>query len=266
MLTRVSHSSSSSVQGKVNSLNATMLTGAVSCVGLDRPRSCLAGRYRTLLCFLILLSMATPPAMAQGVASAPRASASSAKLSSPAATVKPSNAVKVASKPAWQELTPAQQLSLKPLAANWRNMAEAEKRKWIALAANYSALTPPEQAKMHSRMTDWSALSQQQRTQARLNFARSKQLSPTQKTATWEAYQALSAEDKKKLATAAPQKPKGAAVATKPVPPQKLTKLPVTRQAAMPASSASTVAPALDRNTLLPHARPASAPVPAPKN
>lgn len=264
MLTRVSHSFSSSAQGKVNSLKATMLTGAVSYPG--RPPSCRVGRYRALFCFLILASMATPPAMAQGVASVPRAPASAAKPSSPPAAVKPSSPAKLASKPDWQELTPAQQLSLKPLAANWRNMAEAEKRKWIALAANYSTLTPPEQAKMHSRMTDWSALSQQQRTQARLNFARSKRISPTQKAATWQAYQALSPEDKKKLATSAPQKPKGAAVATKPVPQQKLAKLPVTRQAAKPASSASAVAPALDRNTLLPHASAASVPVAAPKN
>ena len=48
-----------------------------------------------------------------------------------------------------------------------------------------------EQAKLHSRMTEWAALSPQQRTQARLNFAETKQLSPDDKKAKWEAYQAL---------------------------------------------------------------------------
>jgi hypothetical protein len=243
-----------------------MLTGAVSCPGVDRPRSCLAVCYGALSFFLVLVSLVAVPAMAQGVASAPRAPTSSVKPSGSAAAVKIAKSVKFASRPAWQELTPAQQLSLKPLAANWRNMPEAEKRKWIALAANYSTLTPPEQAKMHSRMTEWSALSLQQRTLARLNFARSKQISPTQKAATWQAYQALSPEDKKKLATSAPQKPKGAAIATRPVPQQQLVKVPVPRQTRKTASNATAVAPALDQNTLLPHARPASAPVPAPKN
>lgn len=264
MLTRVFHNSSNSASDKVNSLNPTMSISAVNHPG--PPRRWLAVGYSAMFSFLLVVSAAAPRVMAQGAASAPRAASSSAKLSSPVAPVKPSNPVKTSFKSAWQELTPAQQLSLKPLAANWSTMALAERRKWIAMAANYSTLTPTEQATMHSRMTEWSALSQQQRTQARLNFAKSKQLSPTQKTATWQAYQALSAEEKKKLAISAPQKPKGAAAATKPVPSQKLVKIPVTRPTPKPASSAPAVAPALDRHTLLPHVQAQPAAVPASKN
>lgn len=141
--------------------------------------------------------------------------------------------------PSWQELTPAQKDALKPLATNWNHFPEAKKRKWIVIAANYATLPPDGQAKLHSRMSDWVSLSPEQRNQARLNFAELKQLSPDQKAATWEAYQALSPEEKKNLALAAPQKPVGAAPAVKPVPPQKLALIPVTKQTRPPLPPAS---------------------------
>jgi hypothetical protein len=83
---------------------------------------------------------------------------------------------------------------------------------------------------MHSRMNEWVTLSPQQRAQARLNFARtkelSKQLTPEEKKAKWETYQALSPEEKQKLAAKANPKPAGAATAVKPVAPQKLAPVP----------------------------------------
>ncbi len=204
---------------------------------------------RAKFCLYLALGTMVSQALAQVAASAPKVAASALRPSSPG-LAKPARPTKALTGPSWQELKPAQQLSLKPLAANWSTMADAEKRKWIAVAANYAKLTPLEQAKMHSRMTEWSSLSQQQRTQARLNFARSKPLTPTQKTATWQAYQALSPEEKKRLVSAAPAKPKGGAIATKPVPPQKLAKIPVSRKPSKPLANASA---AVDRNTLLPH-------------
>ena len=164
------------------------------------------------------------------------------------------------SKPTWQELTAAQQASLKPLAANWSGIGEGQKRKWLALSKNYPSLPAPEQAKLQSRMTEWATLSQQQRTQARLNFAETKTLSPGEKTANWQAYQALSPEDRQKLAATAAPKPPGAAAAVKPVAPQKLAAVPVTRQDTKHAAEGApgtTGSQAVDRNTLLP--RPASA-------
>jgi hypothetical protein len=82
-----------------------------------------------------------------------------------------------------------------------------------------------EQAKLHSRMTEWVALSPQQRTQARLNFGQTQQLSPDDKRAKWEAYQALPPEEKKKLAARA-AKPPATAAAVKPVPTDKLAVAP----------------------------------------
>ena len=203
------------------------------------------------------LSTSASSALAQGLAASPPLTVPAAKASNLSAPVKTSGGLKIYSKPAWQELTPLQQLSLKPLAANWNNLGEAQKRKWIALAANYPSLAAPEQVKLHSRMTEWVSLSQQQRNQARLNFARTKQISPTQKAATWQAYQALSPEEKKKLAVSAVPRPSGAAAAAKPVPPQKLAAVPVTRQTPKRESKLAAAEHAVDRNTLLPRSPPA---------
>lgn len=162
--------------------------------------------------------------------------------------------VRTVAGPGWNELTPAQKVSLSPLSAKWPSLSESQKRKWIAIAANFSSLPSAEQAKMHSRMTEWIALSPQQRSQARLNFAESKQLSSTQKTSTWDAYQALSTEEKEELARLAKPSPKGAATAVKPVSPQKLAK--VTKDTGLKkdakVNKVQTAQHDLDQNTLLP--------------
>lgn len=217
-------------------------------------------------CFLAALSTSASCALAQAVAATPLLAQSSVKMPPSAALAKSSGTLKNSSKPAWQELTPAQQLSLKPLAANWNSLGESQKRKWIAIAMSYPTLAPAEQAKLHSRMTEWVSLSREQRAQARLNFAQSKQLAPTQKTATWQAYQALSPEEKQKLAISAAPKPAGAAAAARPVPPQKLTAVPVTRQTQPQTPRVSAANHAVNRNTLLPHSQPQVEPAPTQKN
>jgi len=126
----------------------------------------------------------------------------------------------------WADLSPKQQQALQPLAGAWPTLSEAQKRKWIALSRNYQRMAPQDQARLHSRMTDWVALSPHQRTQARLNFAETKGLSADDKKAKWEAYQALSPEEKRKLAAGAPARTPPAAAALKPVPAQKLAKVP----------------------------------------
>ena len=133
--------------------------------------------------------------------------------------------------PTWAELTPLQQQALAPLASSWNTtMSEAQKRKWLALSKNYSFLAPEDQATLNSRMNEWVALSPQQRAQARLNFGKtrelSRQLTPEEKKGRWEAYQALSPEEKQKLAAKASPNPTGAATAVKPVSPQKLAIVP----------------------------------------
>ena len=128
-------------------------------------------------------------------------------------------------RPTWRELSPAQQQALSPLATHWDRLSEERKRKWLVISKNFSSLSPAEQVKLHRRMNEWVGLSQQQRVQARQNFSEIKKLSPEQKAAEWEAYQALSAEERRKLATQAPPKPTGLAVG-RPGAQPKLTSVP----------------------------------------
>jgi Protein of unknown function (DUF3106) len=125
--------------------------------------------------------------------------------------------------PEWQELSPAQQAALRPLAGSWAGMPPAQKRKWIRISQNFAANPPAEKEKLHSHMTEWAALTPQQRTQARLNFAETRALTdgltPEQRQTQWQAYQLLSPEEKKRLAASSRGLPSGAAVAVRPADP-----------------------------------------------
>lgn len=131
----------------------------------------------------------------------------------------------------WEVLSTAQKLALYPLAERWSLLSELQKRRWLALAQNFTALPPQEQARLHERMTEWASLSVQQRNQARLNYAVTKRLAPDDRRTQWDAYQALSEEDKRKLAARATPKPQGAATALLPVSPKKLAKVPAATNA-----------------------------------
>jgi hypothetical protein len=80
-------------------------------------------------------------------------------------------------------------------------------RKWIALARNYHRLKPAEQATLQQRMSDWAQLSPSQRTRARLNFGEARRLPADEKRAQWEAYQALSEQERERLAQDRPKPP-----------------------------------------------------------
>ena len=181
------------------------------------PRLTTGGLMLSLALFLI--AAASSQAKAQTAKPAGAASAPAKHIAAPAL-----------SRPAWTELSPAQQEILKPLASRWTSLSEGHKRKWLQMTKSYPSLSAEEQAKMQGRMKEWVALSPQQRTQARLNFAKTKELSkeltPEEKQAKWQAYQSLSDEEKRKLAAKAPPKPLGAAPAAKPVAPQKLATVP----------------------------------------
>ena len=140
-----------------------------------------------------------------------------------------------------------QQQTLKPLAPGWNTLSEPQKRKWLEISKNYHSLPPEGQATMHSRMNEWVALSPQQRAEARLNFATtkelSKQLTPEEKKAKWETYQALSPEEKLNLAARSTTRPVGAATAIKPVSPQKLASVPPRGTKPEPKPAATTSPP-----------------------
>jgi hypothetical protein len=201
------------------------------------------------------------PAQPAASAAAPASRPASARTG---ANGKPNG--KQVTRPFSRELKPAEQLALAPLAGKWDTLSEAQKRKWLALSKNFPKMSADEQAKLHSRMIEWVALSPQQRARARLNFGETQQLSPDDKKAKWEAYQALPPEEKRKLAARA-TKPPVTAVAVKPVPPSKLATIPKPKlgekAAPLPLAPAKP-----DPNAQLPvraeSPTPGPAPVPAP--
>lgn len=131
----------------------------------------------------------------------------------------------------WSALSPREKEALAPLNVRWGFMGELQKRRWLALAQNFAALPQEEQEKLHSRMSEWASLSARQRSQARLNYADSSYMTRDDKLSRWEAYQALSTEEKRKLAESAKPKPQGAAIAVRPVAPKKLAQVPAATQA-----------------------------------
>ena len=165
--------------------------------------------------FGLTLANAQPPTEAAVKGSTP---ASSASATSPKAVS--------TTRPLWSELTAEQQQALKPLSVHWNTLNVGQKRKWLALSRNYASMSAEDQSTLHSRMIEWAALSNQQRAQARLNFAEVKRISPDERKVKWEQYQALSEEEKRKLAERAPPKPRGAAIPVRPVSSQKLVPVP----------------------------------------
>ena len=154
--------------------------------------------------------------------------------------------------PRWEQLSAAEQQSLQPLASIWSSLSQGHRRKWLALSKNYPAMSDADREKLQSRMAEWAALKPKEREQARLNFAQTKKLPPDARAATWEAYQALTEEERRALLDKAPKKPSGAAIAAKPVAPSKLAEVPVTRKTPEPVKASSNARPAIDRHTLLP--------------
>jgi hypothetical protein len=154
----------------------------------------------------------------------------------------------------WPSLTAKQKVSLAPLEKSWNSLSEGQRRKWLAISESYPGLGPSEQEKLHSRMAEWAALSPKDREAARLNFAQSKSVAKSDRAANWEAYQALTPQEREKLAQGAKSKPVGAAIAVKPVAPEKLTPVPVTRHTPEQERAVAVLQRPINRNTLLPQA------------
>jgi hypothetical protein len=125
--------------------------------------------------------------------------------------------------PRWQELSAAQRVALKPLERDWSTIDGQRKQKWLEIAARYPSMPPEEQQRLSARMAEWVKLSPAERGQARMNYQEARQLTKEERQARWQAYQALTPEQRNKLAArAAPATGASAArsgdVARKPAP------------------------------------------------
>jgi hypothetical protein len=156
-----------------------------------------------------------------------------------------------ASNSSWQSLQSSQKKALAPLAPHWAQISPAQRKKWLAMSNNFDNLSTNEQAILHERMAEWASLSPQQRAQARLNFNQTKTLDADAKKTQWETYQALSPEDKKKLAAQQTTGIRGAATASQAASPNKV--IPLSGKS-IPAEAAtkSTSSIVIDKRTLLP--------------
>jgi len=173
---------------------------------------------------------------------APRASAS----------VPSSVAPPAASRPTWAELTTGQREALAPLAPHWSGLSESHKRKWITISRNFSDWPADEQSRIHGRMSAWASLSTVERDQARTNFTEARKVAPDEKKARWEAYQALSDEQRDKLAaTVAPKRP-GVTVPARQPRPVGAAKLTPASGDVRGMAGAGLPTSTVDHNTLLP--------------
>lgn len=167
----------------------------------------------------------------------------------------------------WSSLTGEQRQALRPLAAQWASLSDAQRRKWIALSRNFAQLPLEEQRKLQQRMGEWVKLSPAERSLARLNFAETERIASNDKQALWEAYQALSEEERRKLAEQAPRRPlAGGATAVRPIPRQRLATMPVAPENRGTMPRIATATHLINPATLLPQIDAHSADVdPAPK-
>jgi hypothetical protein len=117
----------------------------------------------------------------------------------------------VADPAAWEVLTPEQRQALAPLQRDWSTLDASRRSKWLEVAARFSHLSADDQRRLQERMTQWARLTPAERERARLQFQESRQLPTDEKRARWEAYQALTEEQRKALAQRTEKRPKGGA-------------------------------------------------------
>jgi hypothetical protein len=107
----------------------------------------------------------------------------------------------------WSSLTPNQKSALQPLQRDWDSIEATRKGKWLEIANKLPSMPPEERARVQARMADWARLTPRERGQARMNFKEAQELSPQERRARWEAYNALPPDQRQRLADRAAPAP-----------------------------------------------------------
>jgi hypothetical protein len=105
--------------------------------------------------------------------------------------------------PRWRDLSAPQRAALQPLERDWASTNASQKRKWLEIAARYPSMPAAERERISARMTEWTKLSPADRGRARLNYQEVQQINPQERQARWEAYQALTPEQRRNLSARA---------------------------------------------------------------
>ena len=99
---------------------------------------------------------------------------------------------KKAPKPAWSELTPAQQQVLAPLQPEWDQLDTVRRKKWLSIANRYPSMKPPEQERLAKRMQEWAKLTPDERKAAREKYQKLKNQPPQKRDEVkrrWQEYE-----------------------------------------------------------------------------
>jgi uncharacterized protein DUF3106 len=111
-------------------------------------------------------------------------------FSAVAAQSKPES--KKIARPAWTELTPAQQQVLAPVQAEWEQLDTTRRKKWVAIADRYRTMKPAEQERLQKRMQEWAKLTPEERKAARQKYQTLKKQPPQKRDEVkrrWQEYE-----------------------------------------------------------------------------
>lgn len=101
--------------------------------------------------------------------------------------------------PRWAALSTDERSVLAPLQSSWEGMEPESRQKWRQIARRFPDMPASRQERVRERMNDWAGMTREQRVLARQTFTRTKGLSREERRAQWEAYQALTPEERAAL-------------------------------------------------------------------
>jgi uncharacterized membrane protein YqiK len=91
------------------------------------------------------------------------------------------------------------------LQTEWATLEPNRRAKWLELSARFPTMPPEERQRVQQRMAEWVRLTPAERTQARMQFQEVRQLPAEERQAKWQAYQALSEQERVELAARSKQ-------------------------------------------------------------
>lgn len=100
----------------------------------------------------------------------------------------------------WAALTSQQKRDLHPLQKEWVGLTADRQQKWLEVAARMPFMSNDERGRVRERMREWARMSPSQRGQARLQFQEVRQWPSEDRQARWEAYLALTDDERTALA------------------------------------------------------------------
>jgi len=100
------------------------------------------------------------------------------------------------------------------LQRDWSLLDVERKQKWLEVAQRLPKMPADERARIQARMAEWARMTPAERANARMQFQQTRQLSPEERQARWQAYQSLPDEERRQLAQRAKPETSKPAVAS----------------------------------------------------